>query len=111
MVRRPASLVAAVFLSLDFVENLTGVLAEVGLEEIGGFWDRDADVVEVFDVEADVGALAVEDVAAAGVVGGDEVEVPAGDVDGAGVGGGPEADEGAADALERELSLMGGHVD
>ncbi len=47
------SLVAAVFLSLDFAEDLAGVLAEVGLEEFGGFGDGDADVVEVFDFEVD----------------------------------------------------------
>src|SRR5687767_12263834 len=53
--------------ALGEIQLLTGVLAEVGLQERGRFWHGDADVGQILHLHAQVCSLAVQDVPAAAV--------------------------------------------
>ncbi len=64
---------------LGLVEVRAWVVGEVGFEEFGGVREGDAEVEVALELETEVLAAAVEDVAAGGAVGGEDVEVVAGD--------------------------------
>src|SRR3712207_9106957 len=58
------------------IELLTGVLAEVGLEEGGRLRHRDADVGQILHLHPEVHSVAVQEMPAPGTILGHEVEVP-----------------------------------
>src|SRR4029077_3275858 len=96
---RALSWVCSFPLSFCSGEVRSRVAAQVRLQEILGFGQREAVLAAALDLKSQIRAAALEQVPAVLVIGGEEVQVIAGHVERLRVFGSPEADEGPGDVV------------